>query len=98
MELSKTVPSLLTKATSTMCGQPVVCILKKNFKDRIVSYLGTLEYIGGKVKLQGVGGKEHEDGPEGEAFVKKYSQRKAIVSAKRPCMLYCLFLFNSWVL
>ena len=85
LELSQTVPSLLTKANNTMCGQPVVCIYKKDFEDRIVSDLGTMEYIGRKVKLKGVGGKVHEDGPEGEVFVKTYTQRKTITRAKRPC-------------
>ena len=89
LELSKTFPSLLKKANKKSLGKPAVCMLKKHFPSRTAADLGTVEYAGKMVQLKGKNGKEHEDGTEGEMFVKRYNCRKIIAAAKRLCECVC---------
>ena len=85
LELSKIIPSLLQKTNAKSVGKPAVCMLAKQFESRTPSDLGTVEYSGKKVQLKGKNGKPHEDGDEGEVFVKTHSLRKLISVLKRLC-------------
>ena len=87
LQLSKEIPGLLRRVQKNSVGKPAVCMLGKQYASRNPADVGTVEfYSKKKIKLKGVGGKPHEDGPEGQVFVKTFTSSKKLMEEKRICM------------